>query len=209
MAKAKQDLEITLAAIEIPSLKRRSSSEHIVKATLLWPRVSIAAKTRETTLPFAKGILDIPSLNWCQKMLFKETVEGHFGLSLEISVPMTQVALRNFARFMLGQSLKLGANLADDAFPGGDYAVLPARYASNSLLEKAEPKLLVRGFWDLDVSSLSEEETIVRVPLQTISTKATGTGNRSTKCDFTPASNTKIIKKNSSDGFAELKIVKL
>ena len=69
-------------------------TERLVTATLLWPRPLIAERVAVRTLAFERGGLDLSERDWTERILFKETVEGPFGLLLQVSEPLaaTQVA---------------------------------------------------------------------------------------------------------------------
>ena len=90
MAKNKLDLSFSLHAIEIPSLARKALSRHVLQASLLWPRVAIAKKTQEQPLEIKNGKVSAETLPWGRRMLFKEGVEGHFGLSLAVTVSLSK-----------------------------------------------------------------------------------------------------------------------
>ncbi len=200
MAKNKLDLAISLHALEIPSLARKTLSRHVLQAALLWPRVAIARKAQEQPLEIKKGKVNAETLPWGRRMLFKEGVEGHFGISLAVTVSLTQTEWENCLKYLLGQSFKLAAGVVDDYEPGGDLAALPLKYGSKQLQESTAARLLVKGEWDCDLRGLGDGELppIVRIPLLTASKRTITQGRAGRETVVTPA--------DSPDGFAEIRL---
>lgn len=209
MAKNKQDLEITLQDLEIPSLARKSVSRHILQASLLWPRVSIAKKSQEQPIELLKGKINGEKLNWGKRMLFKESIEGHFGLSLAITVSLTQTEWENFFRYFFSQSLKLAAGFIDNYEPAGDLIAIPLKYGSKELQENKPPKIYLKGDWDIDLNDLGDLPQVIRIPLLTTQKRLIGGTVSHSRNNGSERHNAVTIPAGSPDGFAELRLAGL
>ena len=84
-AKQKTDLEITLARVQMPSLGRTGSHQHVVTVELIYPRIGVASKSSAKTIVLKNGICEADLLPWTRKICFKESVEGSFGVHVTVS----------------------------------------------------------------------------------------------------------------------------
>lgn len=161
----RQDLELTLTSLDIPSLGKTPVSEHLLTAELLWPRSNIASRVNEKKIMLRLGSFR-QAASWCERILFKETFEGKFGLRLDVSIPLSHKQLQDFLQDMAGNALKIGANTLDDTIPGGDYAVMPLTYLSKELLKIRKPALQCAGTLDLDTALFTPGAPLpVQMPL--------------------------------------------
>lgn len=164
--RTRRDLELTLHELVVPSLQSQTQTGHLLSAALLWPRVSIASRSCEKEISLQQGRADWQQADWCRKILFKESVDNIFGLELSLSCPLSRAQLQEFSRYLAGNIIKLGAEVIDDAFPGGDAAALPLLYASKNLLQTKKPAIIVRGACAISLNDLPEEGTqLLELPL--------------------------------------------
>lgn len=176
--KQRQDLELTLISVDVPSLGKNPDSDHLLTAELIWPRSNIANRVNEKQLALRLGSFK-QQASWCERILFKETFEGNFGLHFDLSIPLSHKQLEDFLRDMAGNALKIGAKTLDDAIPGGDYAVMPINYLSKELLKIGKPAVHCAGMLDLNTATFSPDRPLqVQIPLLTtrdiIRTRRTG-----------------------------------
>ncbi len=160
-ARIRKELEITLLSIDVPSLKKKGQSTHILQSSLIWPRCGIARKNGEKELLLTGGEADLRDSSWCDKILFKEIVESLFGIELSLTVPLSQSQLASLGRFIAGKTLGMVANEIEDRIPAGELASLPVIYFSKDLLKNKEAELIVSGNLDLDTQQFNPGETIV------------------------------------------------
>lgn len=169
MAKAKKDVEIVLAGIEIdPAAGFAAESRHIVDATLVWPRVTIAKKESGATLPFDKGKWSGAGRNFADCILFKETVQGRFGISFSITEKVTEGLEAALGDYLVnGVVDQLGA-IAAKAFPvAGKFAEIPLAALAKTVLKNKSPKIVAYGSLDLDADELAGEmklEVVLAAP---------------------------------------------
>ena len=165
---SKQNLQITLLSIDVPSLHRSGTNRHLLTTELIWPRTGTAKKSSGLTLPLTKGICVTDFMGLASKLCFKETCEGCFGLSVSLSESITAANIRKFLRYFAGKSVDILSDYVEDAVPVpklDDIAALPMIYLSKQLLATADPTLLDVGSIDLDAQDFSEEPKEIVVPL--------------------------------------------
>lgn len=202
--KMQKELEIVLLAIEIPSLKGKNHSTHILQSSLIWPRCGIAQKNGEKQLDLTGGILDLKNSGWCRQILFKEVVESLFGLELKLTASLSQSELANFSRFIAGQALDIGAEEIEDRIPGGELASLPLVYFSRNLLKNKTPEVIASGTIDLTAEQFLEGQALVlEVPLvsQRELIRQQRIGGRRGSVKYTRET---LLGKGESDGIARL-----
>ncbi|MBP5299965.1 MAG: hypothetical protein J6Y80_01040 [Victivallales bacterium] len=118
----KIDLEFTLVSLDFPIRHHLPQSTHLLRATLLWPRIGVAKKACEQEVRLRKGVCDLSQLPWNERILFKESAEGVFGLAISMTVSATRTHLRTFRRALAGYALAAGGAVLDDFGPGGEVA---------------------------------------------------------------------------------------
>lgn len=99
-------LEVTLEAIDggLAWATGKRATERLVTATLIWPRPLVAGRVSAHTLPFRKDGLDLTGRDWSERILFKEQVEGPFGLTIQVSESLTAQRLAHITA-AIGEAL--------------------------------------------------------------------------------------------------------
>ncbi len=84
-------LELLLDRVHVPKRGRNGSGEsrHMLRVSLIWPRMAIAHKTAVNAVSFRDGVYRPSAASWTQRALFKEAVEGPFGIRVEVSEAMS------------------------------------------------------------------------------------------------------------------------
>ena len=84
-------VEMHLRAIEGEGPWARGSkrSERLVTVSLIWPRPLVASRVAVQTHTFTHAGLNTAALGWSETVLFKENVEGPFGVVVQVSQSMT------------------------------------------------------------------------------------------------------------------------
>ncbi|MDD4098063.1 MAG: hypothetical protein PHC30_04780 [Lentisphaeria bacterium] len=143
----RRNLEILLTDLAVPSLSRVKSSGHVVTVDLVWPRPLIALRTAVKTVRFVRGQAVSSPWTWLDRILFKETVEERFGLSVRVSESLTSIRLEGFARYLASSLLGLAADITEDVIPGydGELAAMPLGYPESQLKKSKEPDLIALG----------------------------------------------------------------
>lgn len=159
MATTRKEVEITLHSIHIPETTSGLDTEttHLLGADLVWPRIGVAQKSASQTCALKEGHADFETVNWGRRILFKETVEGRFALSLTLTESLDDEDLEQFFRFCAGAFLSIGAGMVESAVkPVGKLAAAPLDYAAKNIGKYPGPKLLVEGLAELHSSDLPE-----------------------------------------------------
>ena len=165
---SKLDLEICLERLEFPKRALLRESVHILNATLIWPRMGIAKRTWECEVRLKKGLCDKSDSPWNEKILFRETAEGHFALQLDLTVSLTRIQLRAWRRQLMGYVTKAAGEVADDIGFAGELAEAPLKVASKEFLAKKNPELYATGAVDLtaaDFADAAQKPVKVEIPL--------------------------------------------
>ena len=155
MAQTRREVEITLHRIHIPVTGAGFDMEtsHLLSAELIWPRTGVAQKSASQSCVLKEGACDFASVNWGRRILFKETVEGHFALGLALTEELDDEAVEQFLRFCAGAILSVSADLVENAAkPVGNLVAAPLEYAAKSVAKYPGAKLMVEGVAELDAA---------------------------------------------------------
>jgi len=92
-------MEMRMCAIqgEGPWRQGGRASERLVTVSLVWPRPLMAVRVAVQTHTFARDGFDVSGHDWSERILFKETVEGPFGVVVQVSESMTAQQLARVA----------------------------------------------------------------------------------------------------------------
>ena len=165
---AKQNLQVMLSSIDVPSLHRNGTNRHLLTASLVWPRTGVARKSSVLTIPLTRGVCVTDVMGLENKLCFKETCEGCFSFHVSLSETITATNIRKFLRYFAGKSVDILSDCVEDAVPVpklDDIAALPMVYLSKQLLATVDPTNLVEGCLDLDAQDFGETPREIAVPL--------------------------------------------
>lgn len=169
MARAyrRNTVELTLEQIEGagPWGKGREGRERYVTASLVWPRPLVAGRISAQSWPFTHAGLDLHGRDWSEKILFKEKVEGPFGLILQISETLSAQQLARMAA-SIGQAVlqaagSQAARLVDG--PGlSSLAKFPFVFAGKELSQLGKtPQVVAAG----RTTRMPGEGGMIEIPL--------------------------------------------
>jgi len=129
-------VEICLEEVRVKiggTRRRRKAGPHLVLASLIWPRPMIAEKEAARTVRLENNRADLTDAEWAERILFKEVVQGPFGLKLGVTEPIPDDVLGRFLSGMGSLLFKLAGTEADDLTEtslGGGLVGLPFKYLS-------------------------------------------------------------------------------
>ena len=144
---------------------------HLVVARLVWPRPSIAEKVAFKTVTLDREGLDLSGQPWHAGILFKETVQGPFGLQVSVSEPLTNERAAELFSFLVSSALKIVGREVGSVLGGalvGDLAEVPFKYLSKAVeaSRKKLPDMVAAGSIDAGVGDWSAGgDTALRIPL--------------------------------------------
>lgn len=169
MAKnAKRNLEFLLVRAEVAGVPEKAllKSRNIGCVDLIWPRTSIAKKSGAREMVFKRGVCDFTEEPWAKRCVFREEIEGHLGIAVSITEPVSVEKVRRFLRLAAKYALKMGADFMEKAMVGyADIASSPIDALAQMIGEKDTPKAIAQGV--IDVTDLPDEgeAKTVEVPL--------------------------------------------
>lgn len=164
----KRTVEILLAKAELTGVPERRllKSRNLGVVDLVWPRAGIARKSAAREMVFRKGQADFASEEWAKRILFREDVEGHCGLAVTITEPVSVQKARRFLRLVAKYAFKMGADFMEKAMVGyADVASAPLDAFAQMIGEKDTPKAIAQGVIDVAELPADGAEAIVTVPL--------------------------------------------
>ena len=164
----KQLIEILLVSAELTGLPEKGllKSRNLGTVDLVWPRAGIARKSAAREMVFKRGKVDFTSELWTKRVLFREEVEGHCGLAVSITEPLSVQKVRRFLLLTAKYALKQGADFVEKAMVGyGEIASSPADALAQMLGEKDAPKAIAQGVVDLAELPAAGAEKTVQIPL--------------------------------------------
>lgn len=155
--KSKKELEVLLDGIELSGLSGLSgkvkmpTSRRLVTFGLLWPRPMIALRTCTRSLRLQNGAVTSIDWQWHRRILFKESVEHRFGITVKVSDSLSVTFVKEFCRFFASSMFGMAEDLLEDIIPGpaGDVAAVPADFMQRRLAKFKNPEITAEGGIDL------------------------------------------------------------
>ena len=166
--RTKVNVEFLLVKAEIKGVPEKAllKSRNIGQIDLVWPRAAIAKKSGAREMVFKKGVCDFTGEPWTKRVVFREEVDGHCGLAVSITEPISVQKVRRFLRLTAKYALKMGADFMEKAMVGyADIASSPIDALAAMIGEKDVPKVIAQGVLDVDDLPGEGEERMVTVSL--------------------------------------------
>ena len=166
--KTKRTIEFLLVKAELQGVpeKRLLRSRNIGQLDLIWPRASIAKKSGAREMVFKRGKCDFSAEPWTKRTVFREEVDGHCGLAVAITEPVSVQKVRRFLRLTAKYALKMGASFMEKAMVGyADIASSPIDALAAMIGEKDVPEVIAQGVLDINELPAAGAELEVTVPL--------------------------------------------
>lgn len=159
MLLAKRTLEISVQEINVPvnGAGLMDKSSHLLSAELIWPRVGIPQKAASQPCRLEKGYADFEKVNWGNRILFKENVEGKFALRISLTEVLDDEELEKFLRSFSGAALAFGADMLAPLYPPfGKLVSAPIDYLAKDIEKYPGPTRLVEGLVELEATDFLE-----------------------------------------------------
>ena len=166
--KTKEALEILCVRAELNGIPEKGllKSRNIGQLDLIWPRASIAKKSGAREMVFKRGKCDFSAEPWTKRTVFREEVDGHCGLAVAITEPVSVQKVRRFLRLTAKYALKMGAGFMEKAMVGyADIASSPIDALAAMIGEKDVPEVIAQGVLDINELPAAGAELEVTVPL--------------------------------------------
>lgn len=166
--KTKRLIEFLLVKCELEGVPERAllRSRNIGCLDLIWPRAGIAKRSGAREFVFRKGVASFAEEEWTKRCVFREEVEGHCGLAVSVTEPVSVQKARRFLRLTAKYALKMGADFMERAMAGyADIASSPIDALAQMLGEKDMPKAIAQGVCDVAALPGEGRESVVEIPL--------------------------------------------
>ncbi|MGN0852461.1 MAG: hypothetical protein ACI4Q3_03695 [Kiritimatiellia bacterium] len=166
--KTKRPVEFLLVRCEIGGMPAKvlPKSRNVGCLELIWPRAGIARKSGAREFVFKKGVADFTAEDWTRRCVFREEVDGHCGVAVSITEPVSVQQIRRFLRLTAKYALKMEADFMEKALVGhADIASSPVDALAQMLGEKDTPKTIAQGVVDIAELPPAGEEREIAVPL--------------------------------------------
>ena len=148
---ANRILELMLDKVELKETNAgRKKGRHMVIATLIWPRPLIAERASVKTLELEDNAITLKKSDWITRIMFKEKVDGQFGVEFSVTERMSDSEITEFLQFLGSAIMKLAGNEAEDMVAGslaGGLVKIPFQHLSKfiSKLGDKGPKIIASG----------------------------------------------------------------
>ena len=168
---AKTTVEVLLVGAEIGGIKLQPhlvKTSRLITVDMICPRSSIAKKTAAKEVAFRKAKADLKGEGWTQRIMFREDVEGHFGLAVQLSEVLDDEWFEKFLRATAKIALKEFRDLAKTYTVGiSDIASAPIDALAQLEGTYPGPKTVAQGVLDVTEDMLPEsgKSVMVEVPL--------------------------------------------
>ena len=166
--KTKEALEVLFVKAELKGIPEKGllRSRNLIQVDLVWPRTGIARRSAAREAVFKRGVCDFTSEPWTKRAVFREDVEGHCGIAVAVTEPVSVQKFRRFLRLTAKYALKMGADFMEKAMVGyADIASSPIDALAAMIGEKDVPKVIAKGVLDVTELPAEGEERTVTVPL--------------------------------------------
>lgn len=148
-------IEVLLDELEIGTTDgRKGKTRHLVLGSLIWPRPRIAERTAARTVELANNKADLRGLDWADRIMWKEVVDGRFAMEFAVTQRISDSQLAQFLRSLGSSALKLAGEEAEDlisAAPLGGVVKVPFKFLSQVIADsgKKGPKIIAAGSLDM------------------------------------------------------------
>lgn len=180
----KDTIELSLTGIEGGPAwaSGRKKTQRLVTVTLIWPRPLVAERVATRQYAFVKDGLDLSGRDWSETILFKENVEGPFGVVVQVSQPLTSQELSRITAAMGGALLRAAGSEAAALVSGPGLSSL-ARFPFNFLAGELSsigkvPKIVAAGRITLRPARPGRVEIPLTVPEDIVRVRSVRIGGR-------------------------------
>ncbi len=170
---ANRTLEMMLDRVELKETgSRRDEGEHLVIVTLVWPRPLVAERVSAKTLSFVGNVVDLKKSDWIERIIFKERIDGAFGVELGVTERMSDSEIAEFFKVLGSSLMKLVGNEAEDLMASslaGGLIKVPFQFLSKYIANANDesPNLIASGSVCLHAEDSWQDSEVMsfKVPL--------------------------------------------
>ena len=206
-------LEVTMEQINLRVAGNSSArtTQHLVTGTLRYPRPAIAEKVLAKPVGLDNGAVDLSAAGWMQRILFKETVQGPFGIGIDITTQLSDSQAGKLITAVSSAFLSLAGGEAAD-IAGEPWAAglvrTPFDYLRKALSSSrgAAPRLVGAGSIDLCADTRWQAGAVRKVNVPLTAVEDIYTVRRSRHRGTMQASRKKLLKTGEANGEIRLSV---
>ena len=196
------EVKLEKAHLDATGLAGSRKEQRMVRASLIWPRAAISERLAYKTLEITDGAVDMTSKDWTSRILFKEPVEGRIGISVGISVPVTDAQVKKFYGYVGSSLLKLVGSESSSAISSsivGGLLKAPLYGLASMVtsLSKESPAIVAEGVVDLQSNSLKATGKARKITVPLLASRTVYRTVRKTRAGKKTTSRRVLIKKAS------------
>ena len=198
-------LEMRVAGLELAVAgPRKKDGVHLVAVDLVCPRPNVARKSVVRQIELTDGAAKMADLPWPKQLLFKESVEGPFGVEVRVSAALSNRELASLSG-ALGKAVAKGAakSLAEGhGDVAGALLGVPAVWLASQIVaaSDADPRWVASGWGRYEVGELGADASVpveLRAPADIVRTSRTRRAGR-------PATRrTRVLREGEPNGHIE------
>ncbi len=160
----------------------RRETQRLITVTLIWPRPLVAARVATRQFAFTKEGLDVADRDWSERVLFKENVEGPFGVVVQVSQSLSSQELARITATIGGALLRAAGAEAASLVSGPGITSL-ARFPFNFLAGEVSgvgkvPRIEAAGRVTLQPGQGGPIEIPLTVPEDIVRVRSVRSGGR-------------------------------
>lgn len=130
---------------------KAKATKHTLTVSLPWPRTTISGRTCPRIVEMDGATRDYAPEDWCDAILFKETIQAPAAIELSVTPPMTDAALTKLFTALGKSALGILGDMAEKSVEGQFAKLLGVSFDQvGALLASYAPAPLGEGRMNLD-----------------------------------------------------------
>ena len=201
--------ELSLERVEVGVSGANKTGMHMLLASLVWPRAAIAERVAIKKLRMDGDAADLSKAGWTGRILFKEIVQGPFGIEIGLTGPLADPQIERLLSFVGSTLLKLAAAGAGDAAStdlGGGLMKIPFQLLAGKTTQPKpeDAPLIASGRVDLPAAEEWQAGKTVRVEVPLTAPRTIHKTTRQRRHGEVSARRRTLLKAGESNGRAIL-----
>ncbi len=168
---SRKTLELSLDRVELVNCgsANKRAGKHVLLVSLIWPRPAIAERNAVKTFSLKDNIANLEDSDWISRILFKETVDGTFGIKVTVTEPMTDGQIGKFFAFAGSSMMKLAADQVSGLISGavgGGMAEIPFQFLAKVAKDAGNISANVLGVGSTEVNVVSSSKSAKKMRME-------------------------------------------
>ena len=209
MKMARRIIEVTIDSVKLNIKGSRKGHKHVLGARLVYPRPGIAEKLALQPIAVTKGEAKLAKAKWPERILFKEVVQGPFGLGIEVSRAMSESEMGKVIEAMASSVIKVaGKEIAEVAGGpwGGALMGLPLKFLSGLISKKGSSDSVGAGVIELCADSKWPSSKVKKLTIPLVADENVYEMRRTRQGNSIRMIRKRVIKKADQSGSVVVKL---